>query len=627
MTIMVKDKYVFLFCLIFFLEFSAPHLFAYEPDLTNQHIQKKAIITTHNAKLFENFIGIVGNDIGFMQILFIMKPAMGDRTPVSLTSNKSGEPDGWLNKSSYIEWNTIHMIKFEPQTGRKRVRVFKEKLCAELFSIGGNIPENCVQLGVEPLKNISKTDCQFLTPVFQTDEAVYKAGFIRVFNGPDSTKKDKIEVTSPKESHIPEMGYDICFAIDRTSSMLDYNFPFAEIIQAFVKNIEREQEFNGINVKKTLRMGVLYYQDRLIEKNSCLESFPVTEWAIELTHDIDSVIEVLREFKPSACSSEEPAEAVFDGLNRILIDTEWNDNALRTIVLIGDAPPHQEDHPKNPFHLNCSNITKEADNKSIRFITIKIGEYDPDFRDLASNRPAQNKGRYKRIPSNSSAEFYKRSLFDPLLKEWRVLVKGTKIIRDKVPIKSFLNDDQYSKRLSPYTSLIIQTKILSSSSAKSRSLPEFVQGWIPEQINNQMAVNVFLFIEKSRLIMLINILEGLSTAADIGITYGPTAFITITRTTISSQLGITETTQIQEVFSYAETLSNKLEKEGVLPLRSKILNFTVKEVETWNTSNYQRIKTILQEKAKIMREFCSNPGNFRYFGDKPYFYIPRQIFP
>jgi len=599
--------------------------FAYEPDKSTHNVQKKAVIITHDAKLLKQSTGTVGGDAAFMNIYFIMKPSTKNRTPVSITANKSGDPDGWLENNSFHEWNTIQMIKLEPQTGRSPAKIFSNVECTDLFAKDGKVPAGCEVIGSEPNRAVEKKDLQLLIPVFQKIKNNYQAGFIRVFESGDRSKSVQKTGTplDTNDSATQTMGYDVVFAIDRTGSMQEYYLPTIEVIQTFIRTIESDTT-NPEMKTSLLKVGLLFYQDRLIEKNKCMDNYPVTEWGQELTSDINAVINVLKNSKSATCSSEEPDEAVFDGLNRILIDTKWRDNAFKTIILIGDASPHKANHPKNPFHLSTTNITKEAEEKGVRFMSLKLGKGDESFKYFAVQREINNKGRYKEIPIQDDKELFKSNLLETMKKEWVLLTAAVKMTADKVTSTTISTPQVQSKyNLTRYQALIIQSRLPSSYSANTDPIPEFVNGWIPERINNQLAVSEFLFMGKSRLLILINILEGLSAAADIGITDGPTAFITTVRTTISSQLGIPPS----QVFSSGETLSSMLEKAEILPFKTNILNFTGQEVGTWKPADFKRINTILQEKAKLMREHCSNPSNFRYFGDKPHFYVPRQLFP
>ena len=56
---------------------------------------------------------------------------------------------------------------------------------------------------------------------------------------------------------------------------------------------------------------------------------------------------------PTQCGSDDDAEAVWDGLNRAILDSAWREGSFRVVALIGDSLPHDAGNDcKNPLHLN-----------------------------------------------------------------------------------------------------------------------------------------------------------------------------------------------------------------------------------------------------------------------------------
>src|SRR5207248_666663 len=104
----------------------------------------------------------------------------------------------------------------------------------------------------------------------------------------------------------------------------------------------------------------------------------------------------------ATCGSDETEEAVFDAVNRALLDPAWKDGSLRVVVVIGDADPHWDTsaanyEKKNPLHLTTEGLQKLADQKNVRFITIRIAapmEGATQFERLALDRHEALKGRF-----------------------------------------------------------------------------------------------------------------------------------------------------------------------------------------------------------------------------------------
>jgi hypothetical protein len=213
-----------------------------------------------------------------------------------------------------------------------------------------------------------------LIPVFEKQKNSYQGGFIRVYEKGSAVKaasSTTAQKTAPQGGTVGTLGYDIVFAVDSTGSMGEYFIPTTEVLQSFIKHIKEATKDDEL--KMPLLIGLLFYKDRLSHR-ICDDPFPIAEWKQELTEDIDSVIEALKSSAAKeSCSSEDVPEAVLDGLNRVLVDTKWQDNHFKAIVLVGDAGPHPENHDKNPMNFTVSAIGKAAEQKIIRFLTFKLG--------------------------------------------------------------------------------------------------------------------------------------------------------------------------------------------------------------------------------------------------------------
>ncbi|OQW90941.1 MAG: hypothetical protein BWK78_05870 [Thiotrichaceae bacterium IS1] len=598
---------------------------AAKPDKTSEDIQKKAVVIKYpSVKLFKQATGDTGEEVSFMQLYFIMKPEMNGRIPVSKSPNKTGEPDGWLAKDSFIEWNTVQMIQLEPQSGRKLAKVFDTLECANSFAMDGQVATGCQELGSEPSAWGDKKfeNQKLLIPVFAKEKYAFQGGFIRVFETGKSVKAVP-EYTFPIKEQ-KTLGYDVVFAIDSTANMSQYFNPTAEAVQEFVK--EKISEFTasegGQKIKTPLRMGVLFYRDRPdseASKDPSCEGSYVNQWRQELTEQIDSIVNALKNEK-EGCGGDEP-EAILDALNRVIIDTQWQDNSFRAIILVGDAPAHGIDKvEKNPMKLDVATINKQAEEKSIRFLNIKIGEDDlKTFKTLALATSPQNRGRYVLVPKGDIGTF-KQTLLDTLNKEWALLASTVKITADIQTDKTKIPTP--SDGLTSYEALIIEG-ILPPSADPSQALPTFMKGWIPEKIQGRLVASEFIFMDKSKLKMMTNTLDNIAEAALVGDKEGADAFILTVQNALASQLSM----QPSEIFKSGETLDGILKKANILPFKTTVLVFSAQEIQSWKTPDYQRLNAILSEKVKYLRELSQNATAVHMFGDKPHLYVPRAFFP
>lgn len=578
-----------------------------------------------------------------MQIYFMMKPAMNDRTPISFAPYKKGEPDGWLEQNSYMKWNTLQMVKLEPQSGRKLAKVFKNQVCADKFGNTGQDDTYCQnneELGAEPNRFEPKATAQtLLIPVFEKGNNSYQGGFIQIYEDKNRRVKPADQLNQPTQGKGKrQLGYDIVFAVDSTQSMGDYFLPTTEVLQKFVEYV-KSRIGTGVGsgkekIETPLRIGVLFYRDRLVTNPQPCSLFYLTRWGQELTEETDKVIRALQNETEAKCGSEDVPEAVLDGLNRVIVDTKWQDNSYRAIILVGDASPHTANSSsmdgKNPMQLNTADILKDAEEKNIRFLTFKLGNEDQAFEELAlAAINDNNKGRYAVIPL-LDVQTFKTNLEETMKKEWSILEKTVGIAQDIINTGSNSTDidvtqpsvkDKYS--LTPYEALIIEARLPDIGADPSQMIPQFVKGWLPRKIEGKLTLSEYLFLNKHQLTKFTGRIEELASAFEIGDIDGPDAFIRSLRESIASQLNLSP----NEVFGSGSNLSQILAKAKILPFKTQLLSFTPEEFQTWKSADYQRINNILSGKVEYLRDVKGNPTNFHYFGNKPFFYVPRKFFP
>ncbi len=631
--------------LLLFVTYTATAAYHYEPDKTPENVQKKAVIIKHDARLFNDATGFRGSSAQFMHIYFLMKPTrhtrfsfrkkydQGNRVAVSVRPYKTDRPDGWLDKKSFVKWNTLQMIKLEPQSGRKLAKIFKNRYCAKLFGKKGKVKRGCKVLGTEPNRFTSKTNFQLLIPVFQKRRKTYQGGFIRVYEKDSAVKAAhaSLKMPTPSRLHRHRLGYDIVFVVDKLKSHFT---PAMEVLETIIKLMQQSVS-KGKDMP--LRIGVLFYRHRgdRNRNSSCVRGY-LTKWGQHLTADVNRVIDALASEKPDTCYDEHKNDAVLDALNRVVSGTQWKDNHFKSIILVGDAPPYPVYDRKNPMRLSVYQINKRALKKNIRIITFKLGNDDKAFRKLALDTAATNRGQYYNIPiSTGNIQMFKHNLLKAITNEWQMLEIAQSMVdnsrsentqakhRNLTDIVRLDNQALLSKyKMTQYQALIIQARLPDTTEATVVA-PEFVKGWIPQEIQNQSAVGEFIFMDKFNLKTLTNALGRIAKAALIGSEDGSMAFIRSIRHVLAAQTRV----PANRLFRSGESLAGTLKKAKILPFRTDILTFTAQEVNTWKPTDYRRINTVLNEKVNILVEFMGNPKNSHYFGNTRHFYVPRAFFP
>ncbi|RKZ43330.1 MAG: hypothetical protein DRR16_26730 [Candidatus Parabeggiatoa sp. nov. 3] len=572
-------------------------------DTTLENIPKKALIVKHDAKLFKKPYGNMAKKAPFLKLYFLMTPSQNNRVPVLETFSKTKtQPDGWLEKESFVEWNTIQMINFTPQKGRKRVKIYASKECAQTFARVGTTTEECQALGEEPrLSSQEKQQYQFLIPVFQREQDSYHGGFIRIH-------QDK--------SQPGPLGYDLVLVVDSTLSMGKYFRPTMEVLETFVEQVKQSTEAEVII---PLRVGLLFYRDRK-GKNNCDLGY-VTQWEQPLTPQVDLVIDALNDAQGTLCNSVNTQEAVWEGLNRAIIDTEWQKNHFQTIILIGDAPPYPtDDLENNPMQFSTAYLHKKAKegNKRIRFLTFKIGSQDSQkFKELAFKTEPGLQGRFNFVSKSDISQFQK-NLRAALLEEWSIAEKTW------AALYSQTSPQALKIKPSEYPIIFGHIKQMGlSKKVQEQNLRDFVKGWVPEKIRQRLAVGEYIFIRKLDLKMSLHTIDGIILAAESGDKDGAEAFLNMVRNTLAAQLKM----EFYQLFEQGEPLGEILKKANVLPFKTQVLSFTATEINTWKPVDYQNLMRTLKEKARYLREFIGNPNKEHRINETAYLYVPREYFP
>lgn len=588
------------------------------PARTAENVQRKAVVVTHDALLYEAATGHDGKLAPFMQVYFLLEGAREGRLPVSFEPNKT-QPDGWLDASKAKEWNSLQMINFEAQSGRSLVEIFSDAPCAEHFGLNGEAG-SCKSLGSEPQRSGKRRDdYALLVPVLERERDNYKGGFVRVTNSGPVVSPQSESVSSESASGPITLGYDLILVVDSTRSMEKWFRPTTEVLRSFVSSI-RDQLGKG-EVRSALNVGLLFYRDRKLVPD-CDIGY-LTEWAADLSGDIDRVLRALDTARSTTCGSDEVAEAVFDGLSRAVQDPKWHDGYFKVVLLVGDAPPHPpSNRDKNPLALSVDSITDLSGERRVRFLTFKIGLEEKDaYESLAFSGLSEVRGRFTAIEPEVGA--YQRELLAAMNREWDLLTTRNQAVAQGVDATTLAKDKTLQRKLDidSYELPIILANLPATSSGQAP--PEFVEGWVPKRVKGQLAMGEFVFMGKNQVTRLTNVIETIALAALEGETEGGDAFIASLRSSLAAMVNMSP----EELFRSGESLESMMRKANVLPFRTTVLSFTAEELNAWSPADYQRLSQILSEKTSLLREFAQKPTNVRTFGRKPHLYVPRDLFP
>lgn len=149
---------------------------------------------------------------------------------------------------------------------------------------------------------------------------------------PAAEKVDPKDDKWRKDLELPRLHLDqldVTLVVDSTGSM--------KTVVEWVKRDVRKLLKAFALLSREPRVGVVLYRDHGDEYVTKL--YPLTDNGVKLTRAIDDA---------TAAGGDDVPEAVYDALSVALRKQRWSRSAkaVRVIVLVGDAPPHETDLPK-----------------------------------------------------------------------------------------------------------------------------------------------------------------------------------------------------------------------------------------------------------------------------------------
>jgi hypothetical protein len=150
--------------------------------------------------------------------------------------------------------------------------------------------------------------------------------FMIYSKGPDSIVDD---IMTSLNKIDPKTKADVVFAIDTTGSMKD---DIARLRKEWIPRL-----IDDLKVFGNIRLGLLLYRD-YGESGYNYKDIPVKFY--DFTSDVKEFEKNLNGFKIIGNEGGDIPEAVYEGLYGALDFYKWDPDAVRKVILIGDAEPH-----------------------------------------------------------------------------------------------------------------------------------------------------------------------------------------------------------------------------------------------------------------------------------------------
>ncbi|GJQ57798.1 MAG: VWA domain-containing protein [Candidatus Scalindua sp. AMX11] len=354
-----------------------------------------------------------------------------------------GSVVGWMRYDDVFEWKQAMCLAFTHSEGRKPVLMFEKReelkgiidsstaervtSAKELYSIidSKNIPKGFPVVSVEPKKYISIAEQFYLLPIldFEIIEVGGREGrLIKLAavtsRGPNAREKCDIRVnrdylnesarssTEIEPDLLRQLSADIVWVMDTTMSMQSHIAKTLEVVREVSTQITQDKR-----CVESIRFGIWGYRDSV--DNIPAIGYTTRNYTPEL-QTIHSFKNTLEGVKATTVDSVDYEEDMFSGINDAINKTKWTNNALRFIILVGDAPSHESGHKWNGSNQTEGILRTLADNRSIYIYAIHIkvpkaeryyGQAETQFGTLSRNRGQSGKSAYYDVSSDDMEIF------------------------------------------------------------------------------------------------------------------------------------------------------------------------------------------------------------------------------
>jgi hypothetical protein len=336
--------------------------------------------------------------------------------------SKEAAAQGWMQARDVMEWRQALLVSYTHPggllEGRNPVLMFRSldalKTLVDSFDMAdqaqqlyvsiesGDVPEKIVSM--EPQRFVDITKQFYILPILDWEETRIMGDDVRLLQlaaavpqqrGADTLEDEAYRTQARAErgtqqgASVEDMQVDIVFAIDTTRSMQPFIDMTKEAVSKMVQSFSQD-------TAQRFRFGLVGYRDD-IQTVPELE-YDVRNFTPQLV-DGQSLIRLLdSEFKATRVGSLDYPEEVFAGVNTAL-RSAWRDNALRFVILIGDASAHPKGHEQNITGKDARNLRLEADDAQVHILAIHLQDPRakadhpvsiPQFAKLSQVRGSQN---------------------------------------------------------------------------------------------------------------------------------------------------------------------------------------------------------------------------------------------
>ena len=538
---------------------------------------------------------------------------------------------GWMKAEDLMEWKQTMCLAYNHPGGRNPVLLFKELgPLRELLKsspqkrasitegyyqkiTARDIPPDFPAISVEPHDFIDIVEQFYLLPILE--HSSINVGEIegRLLKVAAATKTERGGATlhspeafsaNPEAEVLKKLQMDIVYVVDMTASMQPYIDATLGVIKNMTLELTRKPD-----LADSVQFGLWGYRDtnRFVPKNPKFDF---------LSKNFTPTLQNITEFETTLASVKtrgggDIPEDMFSGIDDAMRKTAWTDNALRILVLLGDAPSHKPGKKRNTSGQSANtlrNFANPPNNLYIYALHIKDPRArkfweltEEQFRTLSRN-PGVETASYWAVMSDDYKGFHTAS--KAIAGELVHLVELAKAGKMSAIQKasSGKTDDIASSVFKMGHAALVQWL----GREKGVKAPNDVIAWITDKDlvdPDIQALDVKILVSKNELDSLKVVLQEIITAGRRGIIGGEDFF-----TALQAIPGVLARTgdQIKNAQTIAES---GLLPEFMfdLPYRSRVMNMSNEIWASWSVDQQEEFLNEIDAKIKLYAAIHDNP--------------------
>ena len=449
---------------------------------------------------------IVEENLPAFQPLYVYtKPAandFGDEDQwYEVGRNDQGNVIGWMKAADVMEWKQAMCLAYTHPEGRTPVMMFAQhdKLAdvlvgdadariAKVDSLlstlqSGTIPADFPLLSMEPKRAVFMyiEDQFYLLPILQHEAVVIDGMEGRLMQiaaattaaggrGATTLKDEQfvqnvVAATEGNSATLKDLKLEVVYVIDTSASMQ----PYIDATRAAIRKVVN-QVAGDPQVAENIKFGGWAFRDSLDIQGI---EYLTTNFSGDLLNAA-AFADVLDQVKEAPVGSQGFPEDVFSGIDEALRKTNWSDDTLKMIFLIGDAPSHPKGHQWNASGKGAEELNQYAKDSRISITAVHIlDEQDPrkeeynqqaveQFSALSYNRGADATGEssYFAVPANDPVQF--ESDMDDVLNVLIPLVKSAREQGDVSEIVALETPDDFANDVDTHAAPATQTQAVTA---------------------------------------------------------------------------------------------------------------------------------------------------------------------